>query len=75
MLNVLFVPSFLCSLKLLLFHLIGNTKEVSTKHIEHYDPISVLYEFQIDISANSREIKYRNMGIGLLHVKRHTRQK
>ena len=40
-----------------------------------YDPISVLYEFQIDISINSREIKYQNMGIGLLHVKRHTRQK
>ena len=37
-----------------------------------YDPISVLYKFQIDISReiNSREIKYRNMGIGLLHVKR-----
>ena len=37
--------------------------------------ISVLYEFQIDISANSWEIKYQNMGIGLLHVKRRTRQK
>ena len=37
------------------------------------DPIGVLYEFQIDISTNSREIKYQNMGIGLLHVKRHTR--
>ena len=31
------------------------------------DPISVLYEFQIDISTNSWEIKYQNMGIGLLH--------
>ena len=39
------------------------------------DPISVLYEFQIDISTNSWEIKYQNMGIGLLHVKRRTRQK
>ena len=39
------------------------------------DPISVLYEFEIDISTNSCEIKYRNMGIGLLHVKRLTRQK
>ena len=39
------------------------------------DPISVLYEFQIDISTNSREIKYQNMGIGLLHVKSRTRQK
>ena len=29
------------------------------------DPISVLYEFQIDISTNSWEIKYQNMGIGL----------
>ena len=47
-------------------------KEVSTKNI---DPISVLYEFQIDISTNSWEIKYQNMGIGLLHVKRRTRQK
>ena len=39
------------------------------------DPISVLYEFQIDISTNSWEIKYQNMGIGLLYVKRRTRQK
>ena len=39
------------------------------------DPISVLYEFEIDISTNSWEIKYQNMGIGLLHVKRRTRQK
>ena len=39
------------------------------------DPISVLYEFQIDISINSWEIKYQNIGIGLLHVKRRTRQK
>ena len=39
------------------------------------DPISVLYEFQIDISAISWEIKYQNMGICILHVKRHTRQK
>ena len=29
------------------------------------DPISVLYAFQIDISTNSWEIKYQNMGIGL----------
>ena len=39
------------------------------------DPISVLYEFQIDISTNSWEIKYQNMGVDLLHVKRRTRQK
>ena len=39
------------------------------------DPMSVLYEFQIDISTNSWEIKYQNMGIGLLQVKRRTRQK
>ena len=39
------------------------------------DPISVLYEFQIDISTNSWSIKYQNMGIGLLHAKRRTRQK
>ena len=39
------------------------------------DPISVLYEFQIDISTNSWAIKYQNMGIGILHVKGRTRQK
>ena len=39
------------------------------------DPISVLYVFHIDICTNSWEIKYQNMGIGLLHVKRRTRQK
>ena len=37
------------------------------------DPVSVLYEFQIDSSTNSWEIKYQNMGIGFLHVKRRTR--
>ena len=31
--------------------------------------------FQIDISTNSWEIKYQNMGIGILHVKRRTRKK
>ena len=36
--------------------------------------MNVLNEFQIDISTNSREIKYRNMGICLLHAKRRTRQ-
>ena len=30
-----------------------------------YDPISAMYNFQIYISTNNREIKYRNMGIGL----------
>ena len=39
------------------------------------DPISVLYGFQIDSSTNGWEIKYQNMGKGLLHVKRRTRQK
>ena len=39
------------------------------------DPMSVLYEIQSDISTNSWEIKYQNMGIGLLHVKRRARQK
>ena len=38
-------------------------------------PISVLYEFQIDISTNSWEIKYQNTDIYLLHIKRRTRQK
>ena len=28
-----------------------------------YQPISVLYEFEIDISTNSREIKYLNIEI------------
>ena len=27
-----------------------------------YNPISILYKFQIDISSNSREIKYKNIG-------------
>ena len=109
--DVFIVMSFLCSLKFLLFHLIGHTKRCLQKNIEHFlclsfcdmtvpskskvpslwpwpltyesqcffqwidnDPISVLYEFQIDISNNSREIKYQNMGIDLLHVKRRTRQ-
>ena len=39
------------------------------------NPISVLYEFQINISTNSWEIKYQNIGVGLLHFKRRTRQK
>ena len=39
------------------------------------DPISIRYEFQIDISNNSWEIKYQNMGICLLHVKRRKGQK
>ena len=39
------------------------------------DPISVMYEFQIDISTTSWAIKYQNMGICLLHAKRRTRQK
>ena len=37
--------------------------------------ISVLYEFQIDTSTNSWEIKFQYMGIGLLHAKRRTCQK
>ena len=42
------------------------------------DPIRVLYEFQIDISTNSRAIKYQNMGIGLYmlnvaHVKNYVK--
>ena len=27
-----------------------------------YNPIRILYTFQIDISSNSREIKYQNIG-------------
>ena len=33
-------------------------------------PISVLYKFEIDISSNSREIKYQN--IGRTHTQTHT---
>ena len=51
-----------------------NVAHVNFQWIDS-DPISVLYEFQIDISTNSWEIKYQNMGKGLLHVKRRTRQK
>ena len=35
-----------------------------------YNPISILYKFQIDISSNSREIKYQN--IGRTHTNTHT---
>ena len=43
-----------------------------------YEPISVLYEFQIDISTNTREIKYRTMDIAfymlnVAHVKNDVR--
>ena len=34
-----------------------------------YNPISILYKFQIDISSNSREVKYQNIG---RHTDRHT---
>ena len=37
-----------------------------------YEPISILYEFKIDISTNSREIKYRNVGRIHRHTHRHT---
>ena len=49
-------------------------KSMFFQWIDH-DPISVLFEFQIDDSTNSWEIKYQNMGIGLWNVKRRTRQK
>ena len=35
-----------------------------------YNPISILYKFQIDISSNSWEIKYQN--IGRTHTHTHT---
>ena len=61
----------------LTFNLHRQTDRVKTTFFQWIDsdPISVLYEFQIDISTNSWEIKYQNMGIGLLHVKHRTRQK
>ena len=106
------MTSFLCSLKFLLFQLIGHIKKCLQKIIENCiwlsflwydctfkkqctvpvtltfdlwksiffqwidnDTISVLYEFQIDISTNSWEIKIPKYGyIGLLHVKRRTRK-
>ena len=51
------------------------SKSIYNDPIRAYKQISVLYEFQIDISTNSWEIKYQNMSIGLLHVKRRTRPK
>ena len=37
-----------------------------------YNHISILYKFQIDISSNSREIKYQNIGRTHRHTHRHT---
>ena len=37
-----------------------------------YNPISILYKFQIDISSNSREIKYQNIGRTHTHTYTHT---
>ena len=37
-----------------------------------YNPISILHKFQIDISSNSREIKYQNIGRTHRHTDRHT---
>ena len=37
-----------------------------------YNPISSLYKFKIDISSNSREIKYQNIGRTHRHTDRHT---
>ena len=36
------------------------------------NPISILYTFQIDISSNSREIKYQNIGRTHRHIDRQT---
>ena len=40
-----------------------------------YDPISVLYKVQIDISTNNREIKYQNIGRTQRHADRQTGSK
>ena len=40
----------------------GQTYEVNFFWGIDNDPISVVYEFQIYISTNSREIKYQNIG-------------
>ena len=37
-----------------------------------YNPISILYKFQNDISSNSREIKYQNIGQTHRHTHRQT---
>ena len=37
-----------------------------------YNPISILYKFQIDISSNSWEIKYQNIGRTHTHTDRQT---
>ena len=37
-----------------------------------YNPISILYKFQIHISSNSREIKYQNIGRTHRHTHRQT---
>ena len=37
-----------------------------------YNPISILYKFQIDISSNSREIKYQSIGRTHRHTDRQT---
>ena len=37
-----------------------------------YNPISILYKFQIDISSNSWEIKYQNIGRTHTQTHRHT---
>ena len=37
-----------------------------------YNPISILYKFQINISSNSREIKYQNIGRTRTHAHRQT---
>ena len=102
----IFVTSFLCSLKFLLFYRIEYPKRCLWKKIEiflwlsfcdmtvpsksnvpslwpwpltyegqffqciEYNPISILYKFQIDISSNSWEIKYQN--IGRTHTQTHT---
>ena len=65
--DVFFVTSFLCSLKFLLFYRI----EYHKRCIE-YNPIGILYKFQIDISSNSWEIKYQNIGRTHTHTDTHT---
>ena len=79
------MTSFFCSLKFLLFQLLGHTKKRLQKKyckfsisqvfffewIEN-NPISILYQFQIDISSSSREIKYQNIGWTHRYTDTHT---
>ena len=87
MLNVkycrIFVTSFLCSLKFLLFQLIGHTKRCLQKNIEHFLWLSFC-DMTVPSKSNvpslwpwplTYERQFSKYGYRPLHVKRRTRQK